>query len=220
MPHRKTRWEAAHWDCQLRHGDPVRTEMFQFNESDSNMLHRRWEEAGWHYYYEHQANGHQLRLADDSTYAKPIDGTGQFPFRHHGGAIEEDGIAQWSTVRQFQASSTRLSSYDFKAAQPQQVDVPTLNKQGAVLPVEHYEYTGAYGFHQHPRLDQSQGQERHPSERWRQRTGDRRGHHRLHAGCAPHPCRRPPDLGPTGQARRVPRCATLPCPRQWRSAVR
>ncbi|ALU90577.1 VGR-related protein [Herbaspirillum rubrisubalbicans M1] len=136
----------AHWDCQLRHGDPVRTEMFQFNESDSNMLHRRWEEAGWHYYYEHQANGHQLRLADDSTYAKPIDGTGQIPFQHHGGAIEEDGIAQWSTVRQFQPSSTRLSSYDFKAAQPQQVDVPTLNKQGAVVPVEHYEYTGAYGF--------------------------------------------------------------------------
>lgn len=136
----------ARWDCQLRHGDPVRTEMFQFDESDSNLLHRRWEDAGWHYHYEHQADGHQLRLSDDSTYAKPIDGTGQVPFQRHGGAIEEDGMAQWSAVRQFQPSSTRLSSYDFKAARPQEVEVPTLNKQGAVLQVEHYEYAGAYGF--------------------------------------------------------------------------
>ncbi|MDR9838147.1 type VI secretion system Vgr family protein [Herbaspirillum huttiense] len=136
----------ARWDCQLRHDDPVRTDMFQFDESDSNLLHRRWEDAGWHYHYEHQTDGHQLRLSDDSTYAKPIDGGGQVPFQHHGGAIEEDGMAQWSMVRRFQPSSTRLSSYDFKTARPQQVDVPTLNKQGAVLPVEHYEYTGAYGF--------------------------------------------------------------------------
>ncbi len=116
----------AQWDCLLRHGDPVRTQVFQFNESDSNLLHRRWEDAGWHYHYEHHADGHQLRLSDDSTYATPIDGTGHVPFQHHGGAIEEDGMAQWSTVRQFQPSSTRLSSYDFKAAWPQQVDVPTL----------------------------------------------------------------------------------------------
>ncbi|MBN9357633.1 MAG: type VI secretion system tip protein VgrG [Herbaspirillum huttiense] len=136
----------ARWDCQLRHDDPVRTDMFQFDESDSNLLHRRWEDAGWHYHYEHQTDGHQLRLSDDSTYANPIDGGGQVPFQHHGGAIEEDGMAQWSMVRKFQPSSTRLSSYDFKTARPQQVDVPTLNKQGAVLPVEHYEYTGAYGF--------------------------------------------------------------------------
>ncbi|BEV16754.1 type VI secretion system tip protein VgrG [Herbaspirillum sp. DW155] len=136
----------ARWDCQLRHGDAVRTEMFQFDESDSNLLHRRWEDAGWHYHYEHQADGHQLRLSDDSTYAQAIDGPGQVPFQQHGGAIEEDGMAQWSMVRQFQPASTRLSSYDFKTTRPQQVDIPTLNQQGAVLPVEHYEYAGAYGF--------------------------------------------------------------------------
>ncbi|NUT61053.1 type VI secretion system Vgr family protein [Herbaspirillum sp. C9C3] len=136
----------ARWDCQLHHADPIRTELFQFDESDGNLLHRRWEDAGWHYHYEHQANGHQLSLSDDSTYANPIDGTGQIPFQYHGGAIEEDGMAQWSAVRQFQPASTRLSSYDFKTAQAQQVDVPTLNRQGAVLPLEHYEYTGAYGF--------------------------------------------------------------------------
>lgn len=136
----------ARWDCLLRHGDAQRTEMFQFDESDSNLLHRRWEDAGWYYHYEHQADGHQLRLSDDSTYAQPIDGTGLVPFQHHGGAIEEDGMAQWSAVRQFQPSSTRLSSYDFKAARPQDVQIPTLNKQGAVPLVEHYEYAGAYGF--------------------------------------------------------------------------
>lgn len=136
----------AQWDCRLRQEDPIRTAMFQFDESDSNMLHRRWEEAGWHYHYEHDARGHRLMLSDDSTYALSIDGDQEVPFQHHGGAVEEDGITHWSAARQFQPASVALTSYDFKTARAQHVDVPTLNKQGAVPPVEYYEYTGAYGF--------------------------------------------------------------------------
>ncbi|MCI1015601.1 type VI secretion system tip protein VgrG [Herbaspirillum sp. C7C2] len=136
----------AKWDLQRRKTDPVRTQMFQFDESDSNMLHRRWEDAGWHYHYEHDAQGHHLILSDDSTYAQPIDGDEEVPFQRHGGAIEEDGIASWSAARRFQPASVALTSYDFKMAGTLAVNVPTLNKQGSALPVEHYEYTGAYGF--------------------------------------------------------------------------
>ena len=46
----------------------------QKNETDYNHLHRRWEARGWHYWYEHRADGHTLWLADDSSLAELIDG--------------------------------------------------------------------------------------------------------------------------------------------------
>ncbi|AIY43257.1 VgrG protein [Collimonas arenae] len=136
----------AVWDCNLRHTDPVTTEIFQFAESDANLLHRRWENLGWHYHYEHDAKGHTLKLSDDSTYAQPIDGKHDVPFQRHAGAIEEDAIADWSPVRQFSISTVALTSFDFKNSRPQEVSVPTINKQGAVPVVESYKYVGAYGF--------------------------------------------------------------------------
>ena len=39
----------------------------QYNETDYNHLHRRWEDAGLYYHYEHRFDGHTLILADDST---------------------------------------------------------------------------------------------------------------------------------------------------------
>jgi type VI secretion system secreted protein VgrG len=136
----------AAWDCKLNHADPVVTEIFQFDESDSNFVHRRWENLGWHYHFEHTAKGHTLKLSDDSTYAEPIDGNAEIPFQRHAGAIEEDGISDWSPMRQFSISTVAIRSFDFKNPRPQEASVPTLNKQGAVPAVESYEYAGAYGF--------------------------------------------------------------------------
>jgi type VI secretion system secreted protein VgrG len=134
------------WDCQLRSPDPAVTEACQFNESDHNYLHRRWEAMGWHYWYEHSAHGHKLKLSDNSTYAEAIDGGGEVAYQRHAGACEEDGIGDWSPARQVAASSVALSSFDFKDPRPRHAGVPTLNGQGAVPALESYEYTGARGF--------------------------------------------------------------------------
>ncbi|MEO6917729.1 MAG: contractile injection system protein, VgrG/Pvc8 family, partial [Collimonas sp.] len=64
----------ATWDCAVHHDDPSVTERIMFNESPANFLHRRWEDLGWHYHYEHTAKGHTLKLSDDSTYVAAIDG--------------------------------------------------------------------------------------------------------------------------------------------------
>ena len=140
---------VANWDWRVRGDDPAMTDACQFNESDHNYLHRRWEAAGFLYWYEHCATGHTLVVSDKSTSAKPIDGVAKVPFQRQGGAVEEDGIAEWSPIRHLMPGSVTLSSFNFKHPRRpfgNQVCTPTVNRQGAVLALDSYEYTGAFGY--------------------------------------------------------------------------
>ena len=122
------------------------TDACQFDESDANYLARRWAAAGLLYWFEHSASGHKLVVSDDSTAAQPIDGDPEVPYQRHGGALEEDGIGDWSPTRHLVHGSVALTSYDFKSGKPTVTTLPTLNQQGAVRSIESYEYTGAFGF--------------------------------------------------------------------------
>ena len=135
------------WDCRVQGSDEVMTMACQFDETDHNYLHRRWEAAGWHYWYEHTERGHKLILSDASNQAPPIDGhSNEVRFQRHAGAMEEDAIGEWSPVRAIVAGQVALSAFNFKQPMPSQIDLPTLNQQGNVLTAEQYEYAGAYGF--------------------------------------------------------------------------
>ncbi|MFC5548434.1 type VI secretion system Vgr family protein [Massilia aerilata] len=126
----------------------------QYDETDYNHLHRRWEELGLHYYYEHRADGHTLFLRDRSTLAQPIDSTGiddsgEIPFRDKAGSLEDDGIREWIPMRRLGSGQTTLVSFDYKNPVAQRSTAESLNKQGDVYPYEIYEDTGAYGFRTH-----------------------------------------------------------------------
>jgi len=136
----------ANWDWRVKGQDRPMTDACQFDESDANYLARRWAAAGLCYWFEHDANGHRLVLADDTSLAEPIDGDPDVPFQRHGGATEEDGIGDWSPVRHLVHGSVAVSSYDFKSGRPVVTSAATLNQQGAVPVIESYEYTGAFGF--------------------------------------------------------------------------
>ncbi|MGZ5198874.1 MAG: type VI secretion system Vgr family protein [Telluria sp.] len=134
------------WEWRVTSDDPVMADACQFDESDFNYLSRRWEAAGWYYWYEHDAEGHTLIVSSDSTAAPAIDGDVEVRFQSEGGAGEEDAIDRWAPVRQVMASSVALSSFDFKDPTPNSIEIPTLNVQGDVPVIESYEYAGAYGF--------------------------------------------------------------------------
>jgi type VI secretion system secreted protein VgrG len=136
----------AEWEWRVRGADEVLTDCSQFDETDSNFLERRWHACGIFYWYEHTIAGHTLVLSNDSVTLPAIDGDPEIPFQRHGGAIEEDGIGEWSPVRQVVAGSVALSSFNFKAPRPAVTELPTVNRQGAVPTIESYEYLGAYGF--------------------------------------------------------------------------
>ncbi|TFW30761.1 type VI secretion system Vgr family protein [Massilia horti] len=134
------------WQWRVTADDPAMTDACQFDETDFNYLSRRWEAAGWYYWYEHDADGHTLIVASDSTYAPAIDGDTEVRFHGEGGAVEEDAIDRWSPVRHVMPSSFASISFNFKSPVSRPVEVPTLNKQGNVPALESYEYAGAYGF--------------------------------------------------------------------------
>ncbi|MBJ7308833.1 type VI secretion system tip protein VgrG [Rugamonas sp. CCM 8940] len=124
----------------------------QHNETDYNHLHRRWEDGGLYYAYEHRADGHTLILSDNSMQAEAIDATRAFgvtdamQFRAGAGSQEADGIRQWQAVRQLGSGKLTLASFNYKSPRPQLVNGYSLNEQGDVADYECYENAGAYGY--------------------------------------------------------------------------
>jgi type VI secretion system secreted protein VgrG len=147
-------YRQSDWHPVLAGEYPRLTCANQYDETDYNHLHRRWEEYGLHYYYEHRADGHSLLLCDRSTLAQSIDPTGiddsgEIPFRDQAGSLEHDGIREWSAVRRLGSGQTTLASFDYKNPVAQRSTAESLNNQGDVYPYEIYENTGAYGFRTH-----------------------------------------------------------------------
>jgi type VI secretion system secreted protein VgrG len=136
----------CNWDWRVAASQKLMKDACQFDETDSNYLQRRWNAAGLVYWFEHSASGHQLVVTDDTMGAAPIDGGEEVPFQRHGGALEEDGIGEWSPVRHLAQGSVSVASYDFKSGKPIVSSMPTVNQQGSVHHIESYEYTGALGF--------------------------------------------------------------------------
>ncbi|WP_426196490.1 type VI secretion system Vgr family protein [Massilia sp. DWR3-1-1] len=137
--------------------DPKLSCANQYNETDYNHLHRRWEALGLHYWYEHRADGHTLWLADNTAFAPWIDiekgadddAVGEMAFRSESGAGEGDGIKQWQPARQIGSGSLTLTSFDYKAPRPQRALGYSANRQGEVYSYERFADTGAYAYSDH-----------------------------------------------------------------------
>jgi type VI secretion system secreted protein VgrG len=147
-------YRQADWNPVIAGEYPRLTCANQYDETDYNHLHRRWEELGLHYWYEHQADGHTLWLSDRSTLAQSIDSTGiddsgEIPFRDKAGSLEDDGIREWRPMRRIGSGQTTLASFDYKNPVTQRASGESLNNQGDVYPYEIYEDTGSYGFRTH-----------------------------------------------------------------------
>ena len=119
----------------------------QYNETDYNHLHRRWEALGLHYWYEHRFDGHKLMISDNSFLAEPIDEEAYvISFHDKGGSREDDGIHEWTAIRRLGSGRTTLVSFDYKNPRAQRVEAGSVNQQGDFFSYEIYEDTGAYGF--------------------------------------------------------------------------
>ncbi len=144
-------YRQADWRTYVIDADPRMTCANQYDETDYNHLHRRWEALGLMYHYEHREDGHTLWLYDRSTLVRPIDpsgidDSGTIPFRDKAGSLEDDGIREWRAVRRLGSGRVTLSSFDYKNPVVQRSSVESLNEQGDVYPYEVYENTGSYGF--------------------------------------------------------------------------
>ncbi|WP_313706536.1 type VI secretion system Vgr family protein [Massilia sp.] len=144
-------YRQAEWHMHVFEEDPRVTLANQYNETDYNHLHRRWEALGMHYWYEHRFDGHKLMLSDKSLLAEPVDATRMddpdvIPFCDENGSREDDGIHEWTAVRRLGSGKTTLASFDYKNPGAQRASSDSSNSQGDVFPYEVYEDAGMYGF--------------------------------------------------------------------------
>lgn len=134
------------WKLRLAGEYPKLSCANQYNESDHNHLHRRWEAAGLYYWYEHRADGHTLWLGDQSGMAEPIDAVGDAPgeirFKAEAGSFEDDAVREWKAVRRVKPGVAALVSFDYKNPCPRIVYRNSLNRQGDVFAREVYQDTG------------------------------------------------------------------------------
>ncbi len=135
---------ASH-EFRMSESDPARTFSCQYNESDYNYLHRRWEEMGWHYWYEHSLEGHRLVLCDQTTKADMIAGSGEIALHHSGGSNKSDKISNWSPLRKIVSGKIAISHFDFKKPMAQRVVQTSNNEQGDIHAIEVHHYDGLYG---------------------------------------------------------------------------
>jgi len=138
----------ADWTWRVTGDDPVMEDACQFEESDFNYLSRRWEEAGYVYWYEHSDQGHQLVVANGTLAAPPIEGDSGGIVRFHGagGSVQEDAIDTWSARREVAPTSVNVSGFEFLASARKGMTTVTCNEQGDVPPMEAYHYLGTYPF--------------------------------------------------------------------------
>ena len=134
------------YEMRIKEADLERTFSMQYDETDYNYLHRRWEEMGWHYWYEHTMGGHKLIISSSSAACDPIDGAPTVPLHHAGGYNKGDKIAEWSPTRQVVSGKVALSNYDFKTPTPQRISETSEHVQGDIHKIEVYQYQGLYGY--------------------------------------------------------------------------
>lgn len=139
--------DVADWRTERLPQEAPMTDAFQHEESDYNYLHRRWEERGWHYRWEHRADGHTLVLCGDAAASAPgIEGAdGAIAWRGEGGLLAP-GVTSFAAGRTLVATHYGASSFDFKAPRPARFEVPGVERQGSVPALEVHEWAGAYAF--------------------------------------------------------------------------
>lgn len=140
------------WRAEALSNDAVMTDAVQYDESDYNYLHRRWEDLGWHYRYEHRADGHRLVLGDDSRACPGLDGDARLLWQGAVG-LAHRGLSAFAPERRLAASRYAARTFDFKrSAQPLASSARGAAPQPADAEV--YDWLGAYA---HP--DAAAGQD-------------------------------------------------------------
>lgn len=143
------------WEWTVAGEQPQRTMDTQWDETDHNYLCRRWEAAGYSYWYKHTNEGHVLKVGNDTRTSEPIDGASPgIRFQRAGGATEENAIGDWSPLRQWASSKAAVSGFDFKNPRSVHADIVTVNEQGDIPRLEVHSYEGHYGFKHQSGADQ------------------------------------------------------------------
>lgn len=123
----------------------------QYRETDFNFVSRLLEQEGIAYVFEHEDGRHSMRLFDDSTACKDIDGEGTLRYAPdaaaRGIAAPVDTVHSWNLSEEIQPSRYAMGDFDYLAPGN---DLSVV--RNASLPPDHvragleiYDFPGEYG---------------------------------------------------------------------------
>jgi type VI secretion system secreted protein VgrG len=116
----------------------------QYRESDLSFVSRLMEHEGIYYYFKHEANKHNLVLADSYSSHDFIEGYNEVPYYPPNERRERDHIFQWEVSQSVQSGSFVLTDYDFERPSTDLETRINLARSHALADYEVFDYPGTY----------------------------------------------------------------------------
>jgi type VI secretion system secreted protein VgrG len=106
---------APDWrfDVQERDSYPKRSLTTQYQESDLAFAERLMAEEGLFYFFEHEANGHRMVIADHNGAFAP-HGEAPVRFTRPGAVMRADSMDRWRSEVRLGTNAVELSSWDYR----------------------------------------------------------------------------------------------------------
>lgn len=133
-------------DLRLQHDYEPLSFCVQYRESGFAFVSRLMESAGIYYFFDHDAAGSRLVLADDTVSHAPLAGDPELVWRPstHTAGNEEEYLSEWRMGREVRTGAVRLRAYDFENPTAN-LDVDEQAPQGGEHDgFERYDYPGSY----------------------------------------------------------------------------
>lgn len=129
----------------LRDKYPKRPFTLQYRETDRNFVDRVLEQVGIYYFYEHDARGHRLVLADHNSTHRAFGQGARFVV----GTKPQRGeqlLSQWSETYKLAQARYTLVDHDQRVARPKQMQTSWLDKRvhHPFAKLEMYDFPGEF----------------------------------------------------------------------------
>ncbi|WP_454675418.1 type VI secretion system Vgr family protein [Achromobacter pestifer] len=134
------------WDLRDRASYAKRSLTIQYRETDYAFVDRLLAEEGLFYWFEHEADGHTLVIADHNGAFKPGP-QASVRFARADVTETEDSIQAWSQRQRWQTNAVRLASWDYRGAQARPVSAQAASgKLANDRDLVHNDYPGQYAY--------------------------------------------------------------------------
>lgn len=140
------KYPAADWTLENIENDLRMLDACQFDETDYNYVHRRFESRGWYYRYSHRKDGHTLYLGGDSYQCPPIDGSGTAQWRGSDSGVQKCGITAFGASRSVGPTSYHVSNFDFETCNRTPASWSSTHDGRQLPDLDIYEYAGANAY--------------------------------------------------------------------------
>jgi type VI secretion system secreted protein VgrG len=120
----------------------------QYRETDFNFVSRLMEQAGIHYYFEHENGKHTLVLADSASAHKPVPGYEEIIFRElEKVSDQQEVVTEWTIEKEVQPVACALNDFNFETPKVSLLANANVTRQHGAAVFEIYDYPGEYVDH-------------------------------------------------------------------------